>query len=197
MSIDQQISERIHYLRKLRGHTLEALVKLSGVSRSTISLIERGETSATAAILGKLAQALQVPLASLFEEASAPNVPQPLARGADQQIWQDPATGYQRRHLSPTGLATSLELVEINFPPGQSVTFDNHLRLAALHQQLWMLEGSMQIQLGDQQWQLQAGDCLAMELNQTIVFSNTSKKPARYVLALVNAVMNRDMPRSL
>ena len=187
MSIDQLISERIRDLRKLRALTLESLAKSSGVSRSTISLIERGETSATAAILGKLAQALQVPLASLFEAASATNAPQPVARGAEQQIWQDPATGYVRRHLSPFGGAAPLELVEITFPPGQSVTFDNHLRQAALHQQMWMLEGCMQIQLGTQHWQLQAGDCLAMELNQTIVFTNTSQKPARYVLALVNA----------
>ena len=66
MSIDQLLSVRVHGLRKARGHTLDALAQISGVSRSTISLIERGETSATAAVLGKLAQALQVPLASLF-----------------------------------------------------------------------------------------------------------------------------------
>ena len=89
-----------------------------------------------------------------------------------------------RRHLSPSGYAAPLELVEVVFPPGQSVAFDNALRSEPLHQQLWLLEGCMQISLGEQHWQLEQGDCLAMALNQTIVFANTSRKPARYLLAL-------------
>ena len=184
-TIDQLIAERVRELRKQHGHSLEALAQLSGVSRSMISLIERGETSATAAVLGKLAQALQVPLAFLFEEPAGSAGPQPLARAAQQQCWQDPATGYVRRHLSPSGYAAPLELVEVLFPHGQSVAFDNALRSSdPLHQQLWLLEGRMQISLGEQQWQLEPGDCLAMALNQTIVFANTSRKPARYLLAL-------------
>ena len=183
-TIDQLIAERVRELRKQHGHSLEALAQLSGVSRSMISLIERGETSATAAVLGKLAQALQVPLAFLFEEPASSAEPQPLARAAQQQCWQDPATGYVRRHLSPSGYAAPLELVEVVFPPGQSVAFDNALRSEPLHQQLWLLEGCMQISLGEQHWQLEQGDCLAMALNQTIVFANTSRKPARYLLAL-------------
>jgi transcriptional regulator with XRE-family HTH domain len=42
----------------------------SGVSRSNISLIERGESSATATVLDKLAGALGVTLASLFERTT-------------------------------------------------------------------------------------------------------------------------------
>lgn len=183
-TIDQLIAERVRELRKQHGHSLETLAQLSGVSRSMISLIERSETSATAAVLGKLAQALQVPLAFLFEEPASSAEPQPLARAAQQQCWQDPATGYVRRHLSPSGYAAPLELVEVVFPPGQSVAFDNALRHEPLHQQLWLLEGRMQISLGEQHWQLEPGDCLAMALNQTIVFANTSRKPARYLLAL-------------
>ena len=183
-TIDQLIAERVRDLRKARSQSLEALAQASGVSRSMISLIERGETSATAAVLGKLALALQVPLASLFEEKPPADAPQPVARAADQQRWQDPATGYVRRHLTPSGVAAPLELVEVTFPPGQSVAFDNALRREPLHQQLWMLEGRMQISLGEQQWVLVAGDCLAMALNQTTVFANTSRKQARYVLAL-------------
>ena len=68
MTIDELLSTRVRALRKQRGYTLEELAQRSGVSRSMISLIERGQTSATAAVLGKLAQALQVPLAALFAD---------------------------------------------------------------------------------------------------------------------------------
>ena len=192
MDIDTLLADRVRDLRKARGATLDKLAQRSGVSRSMISLIERGASSPTAAVLSKLAAALEVPLAALFDNApaDADGAPSPLARVADQSCWTDPASGYQRRHLTPTGLGAPLELVEVTFPAGQSVTFDNATRLPAHlapHQQLWLLEGRMTLTVGSQTWQLAAGDCLAMAVNQPIVFTNPGYAPARYVLALTVA----------
>ena len=80
--LNRRIAERVRALRALRGLTLEALAERSGVSRSMISLIERGESSPTAVLLERLATGLNVPLATLFD-APGPN-PQPVARRADQ-----------------------------------------------------------------------------------------------------------------
>ena len=57
-NINQRIAERVRELRAARGLSLEALAAQSGVSRSMISLIERGESSPTAVVLDKLAVAL-------------------------------------------------------------------------------------------------------------------------------------------
>lgn len=192
MDIDTLLATRVRDLRKAQGATLDQLAQRSGVSRSMISLIERGASSPTAAVLSKLAAALEVPLATLFDTAPADanHAPSPLARPADQSLWTDPASGYQRRHLTPAGLGAPLELVEVLFPAGQSVTFDNATRAPAHlapHQQLWLLEGRMTLTVGQQTWALAAGDCLAMAVNQPIVFANPGNRPARYVLALTVA----------
>ena len=71
MDLNQQIAARVRQLRVARELSLEALGQRSGVSRSTISLIERGETSATAVVLEKLAAALGITLAALFEPPAA------------------------------------------------------------------------------------------------------------------------------
>lgn len=191
MDIDTLLAARVRDLRKAQGATLDQLALRSGVSRSMISLIERGVSSPTAAVLSKLAAALEVPLATLFDiaPADAERPPSPLARPADQSLWTDPASGYQRRHLTPAGLGAPLELVEVIFPASQSVTFDNAARTPASahqvpHQQLWLLEGRMTLTVGQQTWALAAGDCLAMAVNQPIVFANPGDRPARYVLAL-------------
>src|SRR4029453_2228359 len=77
--LSQRIAERVRSLRAERGLSLEALAARSGVSRSMISLVERGESSPTAVVLEKLATALGVTLASLFDApASAPSA---LRRG--------------------------------------------------------------------------------------------------------------------
>lgn len=192
MNIDAHLSERVRELRKARAFTLEQLAELSGVSRSMISLIERQETSPTAAVLNKLADALGVSLPALFATDPDAQELMPVSRRADQPIWTDPASGYVRRHLSPAGTPSPIELVEVNFPAQQSVVFDNPVRKVGVYQQLWMLKGDMDITVGEQTWSLSTGDCLAMELGHHIRFHNPTQQAARYLLALTS---NTDISR--
>lgn len=184
MNIDAILSSRLHALRKSRHCTLEQLAELSGVSRSMISLIERQETSPTATVLNKLADALGVTLPALFsQEAQTPSW-LPLSRRSEQSIWTDPDSGYVRRHLSPQGSGSAIELVEVSFPPGETVTFENVIRSIVTHQQIWLMEGQMQITTDQQVWQLHTGDCLALTLGSRIIFHNPAAQVARYLLAL-------------
>src|SRR5204862_3639458 len=91
MDINTRLGQRVRELRDMHGFSLDALAERSGVSRSNISLIERGQSSPTATVLDKLAAGLGVTLASLFEDAKAPVAqPSPVARVADQPLWTDP-----------------------------------------------------------------------------------------------------------
>lgn len=183
MDLDALIAMRLRELRKRRGHSLDTLADLSGVSRSMISLIERRETSPTAAVLNKLAAALGVTLASLFAEESG-TAPAPLSRLAEQQVWKDPATGYERRHVSPRGYASPIELVEVVFPAGETVTFEAIVRNVVTHQQVWVLDGEMIVTVDNDASHLRRGDCLAMVIGQRITFYNPTRKPARYAVVL-------------
>jgi transcriptional regulator with XRE-family HTH domain len=184
MNVDALLAKRVRDLRKARGYTLEDLADSSGVSRSSISAIERKETSPTAAVLNRLADALGVTLASLFSDDPRNVEQQPLAQAADQQVWTDPASGYVRRHVSPVHYVSPIELVEVVFPPGRSVAFEGVSRSAVTHQQVWILEGQMEITVGQTTWSLKQGDCLAMVLDQPLVFRNASPETARYAVAL-------------
>jgi quercetin dioxygenase-like cupin family protein len=135
-------------------------------------------------VLDKLAGALSVTLATLFSDEPRSAPASPLARHAEQLVWKDPASGYVRRNVSPRGYASPIELVEVVFPPGQRVAFDNVMRDAETHQQVWVLEGTIELTVGDKTWRLEAGDCLAMELERHTVYRNPTRKPARYVVAL-------------
>src|SRR5437867_4123871 len=100
--LNQRIAERVRELRAAHGLSLDALAGKSGVSRSMISLIERGESSPTAVVLEKLAAGVGVMLASLFDApAAAARAPGgPVARPADQPPWKDPPS---RRWSRPPG----------------------------------------------------------------------------------------------
>jgi transcriptional regulator with XRE-family HTH domain len=191
MDINLLIARRVRELRDAQRLSLDTLATRSGVSRSNISLIERGESSPTAAVLDKLASALGVALAALFEDKGAPeDAPSPLARVAEQPVWTDPASGYMRRSLSPAA-PSPLQLVDVVFPPGQRVAYDSVPHNADIHQQVWMIEGAMEISVGEQHWRLEAGDTLAMRLDRHIVYHNPTGKQARYLVALTTQASSR------
>jgi transcriptional regulator with XRE-family HTH domain len=189
--LNQRIAERVRELRAARALSLDALAGRSGVSRSMISLIERGESSPTAVVLEKIAAGLGVALALLFDApaAAAPGLRSPVARRDDQPQWQDPASGYIRRNVSPSDVPQPMRIVEVHFPPGSRVAFEAGVRDVRLHQQVWVLEGAIDITLrvsgkGVERHRLREGDCLAMQLDGPTMFHNPTRKPARYAVVI-------------
>ena len=186
MDITLSLARRLRDLRRERGLSLEALADRSGVSRSNISLIERGESSPTAVVLDKLATALGVTLPDLFASAGPPDDPPlPLARAEAQPVWTDPESGYTRRSLSPAA-RSPIQLVEVHFPAGKRVAYDTGSREGEFYQQIWMIEGSMEITVGETAWRLDAGDCLAMKLDCPLTYRNPARKPARYLVSIAS-----------
>jgi transcriptional regulator with XRE-family HTH domain len=183
-SLDQRIAQRVRNLRAARGLTLEALAERSGVSRSMISLIERGESSPTAVLLERLATGLDVPLASLFDMPKAGR--EPVARRADQPRWRDPASGYARRNISPAGFPTPIQIVEVEFPRGARVAFDTGARGVRVYQQVWVLDGAIDVSVGDDRHALEKGDCLAFVLDRPVTFHNRASRAARYAVVIVS-----------
>lgn len=186
MDVTNFLARRLRNLRGERGLSLEALADRSGVSRSNISSIERGESSPTAVVLSKLATALGLRLPELFTLPDTLDTPpSPLARAADQPVWTDPESGYMRRNLSPTA-RSPIQLIEVQFPPGRRVAYETVLREDEAHQQIWVIEGSMEITADKKTWRLEAGDCLSMNLNGPITYHNSTRKPARYLVSIAN-----------
>jgi transcriptional regulator with XRE-family HTH domain len=183
--LNQRIAERVRELRIARGLSLDALAARSGVSRSMISLIERGESSPTAVVLEKLAAGLGVMLAALFDAPAASSAPAgPVARRARPPEGRaaPPRDGYVRRNVSPPGVPQPMQIVEVRFPPGARVAFETGARDARVHQQVWVLEGTMEVSVGAERYRLQDGDCLAMLLDRPTMFHNPTRRSARYAV---------------
>jgi transcriptional regulator with XRE-family HTH domain len=183
--LNRRIAERVRELRAARGFSLEGLAGASRVSRSMISLIERGESSPTAVVLEKLAAGLGVTLASLFD-APAAAAGGPVARRDEQPQWRDPASGYRRRNVSPPGVSQPMQIVEVRFPPGGRVAFENGARDVRVHQQVWVLDGAIDVTLGKERHRLHEGDCLAMQLDRPTMFHNPTRRTTRYAVVIAS-----------
>ena len=180
--INGRLGRRVRALRANLGLSLEALATRCEVSRSMISLVERGESSPTAAILDKIASGLGVSLAALFDDSDAPA--NPVSRRADRMPWRDPESGYIRRNISPPNVASPIQIVDVVLPPGANVAYGTGARDVTIHQQIWVQQGSVEVTVGSVLYRLSEDDCLAMQLNEPTAFSNRTRKPARYIVII-------------
>ena len=187
--INSRIATRVRGLRTELGMALDALAAKCDVSRSMLSLIERGESSATAVVLEKIATGLGVPLATLFDDPSA--VANPVSRRDDRTPWCDPQSGYIRRNISPASFPSPIQIVEVVLPAGARVAYETGAREVSIHQQIWVQEGSIEVTLGSVTHRLVEDDCFAMQLNEPTAFRNRARKPARYIVAIAT-----DRPRA-
>lgn len=182
-SIDAEIAARIRHLRAARGLTLDALARQATVSRAMLSRVERGESSPTAQLLAKVCDGLGTTLASLFADAAAPA--SPLARCVDQPVWRDPGSGYLRRSVSPPNTGSAVDMAQIEFPPGATVHFDN-TGAAGTDQHIWVLDGTLELNLDGEPVRLGPGDCLWMPLDRPLRFHNPAPYPVRYLVVVSN-----------
>src|SRR3989442_14941631 len=90
--INARIAGRVRALRTELGLTLAALAAKCEVSRSMLSLVERGASTPTAVVLEKIAWGLGVSLAALFDHAGAPA--DPVSRRPARTPSRDPQSGY-------------------------------------------------------------------------------------------------------
>jgi transcriptional regulator with XRE-family HTH domain len=186
-NINALLAARVRQLRQARELTLAGLAEQSGVSSSMLSLIERGESNATAVVLGRIATGLGVPLASLFDSVANPS--SPLARRADQTPWCDSESGYTRRNVSPPGVSP-IHIVEVSFPARARVAYETAQHSPVVHQQIWILEGVIEVTLGSSKYRLESGDCLAMQLDQPVMYYNPGRTAARYAVVLTTQLQH-------
>ncbi|MCC9625941.1 helix-turn-helix domain-containing protein [Thalassospira sp. MA62] len=181
--IETRLAHRLADLRAARGWSLDELAQKSAVSRASLSRIEKGEVSPTASVLGKLCVAFGVTLSRLMQMVEDDFAPM-VARD-DQEIWTDPATGYQRRLVSPTSKQLSGEVIEVEIGPGQRIEYDGSPR-DGLEHHLVMLEGALAMNIDGQTHHLRAGDCLRYQLRGGNVFQTPPDQGAKYHLFIID-----------
>jgi transcriptional regulator with XRE-family HTH domain len=174
---------RLKEARQRQGLSLDAVAKLSGVSRSMVSQIERGESSPTIATLWNLTRALQVDFAGLLDEAPeaarievlrAEEVPSITNLGSKCRI----------RILSPPEEAGKHEVYELLIEPGGMLDSAPHTRGAREH--LTVMSGSAEVKSGDSLVMLHQGDTAryAADVAHSI---RAGKEPVRAFLVVQDA----------
>ncbi|MFI1049782.1 helix-turn-helix domain-containing protein [Streptomyces griseoruber] len=180
--VDTRLAARLAALRAERGWSLADLAERSGISRSTLSRAERAEISPTAAQLNRLCHVHGRTMSRLLGEVEGE--PAPLLRAADQPVWEDRASGFVRRSVSPPHPGLRGELVEGRLAAGADIAYDRP-PVPGLEQHIWVLSGALEVTADDLTHRLGTGDCLRLRIWGPTRFRCAEDAEARYVLAVV------------
>ncbi|MGD9424209.1 helix-turn-helix domain-containing protein [Pantoea sp. NSTU24] len=181
LNTEQRLAVRLSELRLQRGWSLDDLAVATGISRASLSRIERSETSPTAALLNRLCAAYGLTMSRLLSEVEEDSAL--LVRADQQPVWQDTASGFIRRNVSPPALHFRCEVVEGKLQPGARIDYDIP-PVQGLEQHIWLQAGGLTIMMGMQHWTLQPGDCLRFHLTGKSAFEAHLTDGARYLLVV-------------
>lgn len=176
----EEIGAQIRRFRQARGLTLQEMAERSGLSRSFLSEAERGMSSMTLTSLQRIAEALGMTLAEFFQPPSAEQVGPRIVRVAERTEFRLETT----EHTIYSSLAGSfpdklLEPVLVTLLPNQ-----RHRVQAYSHpgEEFGMvLEGTMTLWVGDQEYDLGPGDSIHMPSTIPHNWENRTDQPVRAI----------------
>lgn len=182
-----EIGPFIRETRVQRGMTLDQLAVSSGVSKSMLSQIERGQANPTFAVLWGITRALGIDIADLTaghaEEVPPGRVDVVRHVGVPQTKSRDGLCTL--RILSPPHLAGEMEWYDITFEPGGLLDSPPHARGAFEH--LSVIEGALDVTSGGDTQRIGDGEVARYAADVPHRIANSSGKRARALLVLIYA----------
>jgi transcriptional regulator with XRE-family HTH domain len=172
------IGDRVRSIRQQRGLSLDDVAARSGVSRSMVSEIERGQKVPTIVVLDRITAALGTSLARLVQPEESTRVV--VKRAREQQVAEDPS-GWERRILSPVLPDLEFEFMRTTIGPGVDAgTWLPHGE--GSREYIAVESGTLILTIDGVEYDLHAGDSVFHDGNCTHSYRNPGRRKCVYYL---------------
>ncbi len=155
MEIQNTIAVNAKNLRSQKGLTLEEAAKLTGVSKSMLAQIEKGDVNPTISVLWKIANGYKVSFSSLIDQAEQESE---VIRFHEITPLTDLGDGYINYPTFPFREDRLFETYQIKIEAGGSLKASPHL--AGTEEYLTIFSGKIEVTAADEVFVLGCGDSL-------------------------------------
>ncbi len=160
-----EVGARIRTVRRARRMTIEAAAEASGLTKSFLSKVERGRSTPSVAALLRIAEALDIPLASLFENNATRNV---LRSGAYPRV-EFGGNGLAEFLLTPQA-ERRVQVIYSRISAGGGSGAELY-QLPGDVEFVFVIDGFLEVRFSDGSVQLGPGDALTFEPSSHRSFS--------------------------
>ncbi len=178
MQENQKLGSRIRKMRRSHNMSLADLADKISKTSSYLSQVERGLAEPSITALREISKALEVPIFYFLAEEEEHNA---VVRQEERKQIKFPGSNSRVELLSPN-LNNQIELIEARLAPGDSMVEE-----PLPHQGeecTLVLEGKMEIQVGDQYHRLGPGDSVYYIANIPHKITNIGEKELVFISAI-------------
>jgi transcriptional regulator with XRE-family HTH domain len=170
-----KVGARVRSLRRERGLTIEQLAAATGLTKGFISQLERDRTAPSLTSIARICDALGVPLSHIFEREPGPAL---VRRGERVQVASATAS---ENHLLSSRDEARFQAIESEIAPGAGAG-DELSSLPGEMEFVYVLAGSLELQVADETHVLHEGDALTYPLSKPHTWRNASSTDSARVL---------------
>ena len=167
---DLELGPHLRSLRTARGLTLRELAQRAGVTESFLSQAERGVATPSIASVRRIARGLGLSIADLFAEVEPAGL---VVRASERRRITYPGLGAVDEFLT-RGKGGRLQVIMSTVEPGGG-TGEEPYTHESDEEVLIVLEGTLDLWVGDERFHLEAGD--AITYSSRVPHRNTNPGP--------------------
>ena len=170
MDLQKTIGANVKAVRERKKLTLDAAAQQTGVSRSMLAQIEKGDVNPTISVLWKIANGYRVSFTSLMEED--PGAPLLIRADAVEPLVEDGGR-YFNYPAFPFQDDRHFETYRICVRPGGSLDAQPHM--AGTEEYVTVFSGEVEISAGDERFTLATGDSLRFRADTEHSYKNSGE----------------------
>ena len=178
---EQILGQNIRALRAASGESLDVVARRAGITKSTLSKIENGQTSSPIATLLAIAKALGVRISDFFREEESPRWTL-TRKGKGLAIVRDGSRlGYSYEALAAEFPGKPAEPFLLTVSPGDKEGRFQHPG----HEFIHLLSGRIAFTVGDDRLEMGPGDSLYFDATIPHRLKLLGKAPARFLCLFI------------
>ena len=173
MDVTSVVAVNIKGIRERKKLTLDAAAELTGVSRSMLAQIEKGDVNPTISVLWKIANGYKVSFTSLVEKK---NDEVTVIRQCDQPPLEEDDGRYLNYPVFAFNEKTLFETYRIVIKPSGALSAQPHLN--GSEEYITVFAGAVEIVVADESFRLSKGDSIRFFANVPHAYRNIGSETA-------------------
>ena len=170
-NMNQIVAQNLRRLREERGLSLDELARVSGVSKSMLAQVERGEGNPTISTLWKITNGMMV---SFNELTARPNMPYEVVRLEELQPILEDGGRVKNYSIFPGDEDPRFAVYHMELDPGSRWSSEPHFR--GTTEYITVYTGALQVRVGEKELTLGPGESLRFRADVPHAYQNPGEE---------------------
>lgn len=178
-NLNKIISSNLKRIREEKKLSLDRVAKITGVSKSMLGQIERGESNPTITTVWKIANGLKISFTSLINQPQSINL---VVKRDDVEPMIEDNGRYRLYPFFPYEDGRRFEVYSVEIEKGGYLSADAHGD--GTQEFVTVFDGEITVRVGDEEYTVKKGDSIRFRADKPHTYHNSGKELTRISMVI-------------